>query len=227
MLITIHQPENLPWLGFFHKMALCDKYVVLDSVQFTKNNVQNRNKIFSEKNDYSWVSVPVSIKGHTSSVLANTKISSENNPKWKMSYWGKIESAYKSHPYFKIYHEELKDIIYKDEPYLVNFNMNLINFFRDKLDITTQIFRSSGLPVAGKRSDLLLSICEHLGATTYLSGPSGKNYLDKNIFQEKNIQIDYHQFEYPKYPARKYVKYLSTIDLLMNCGPESKKYLLG
>ena len=43
MRVTIHQPEHLPWLGFFHKMAVCDVYVLLDSVQFTKNNYQNRN----------------------------------------------------------------------------------------------------------------------------------------------------------------------------------------
>lgn len=227
MLVTIHQPENLPWLGFFHKMNLADRYVILDTVQFTKNNVQNRNKIFSENNDFSWVSVPVSLKGHTSLTLKDTLISNENNPKWKKTYWGKIENTYRKHPYFKEYSEELKGIILEDCTKLVDFNMKIVQFFRDKLGINTEIIMASDLGVTGARSDLLLDICKKTEATTYLSGPSGRDYLNKEIFAESNIGLDYHQFNHPTYEAKRFVKYLSTLDLLMNCGPESREILFG
>lgn len=65
MRVTIHQPEHLPWLGFFHKMAFCDVYVLLDNVQFTKNNYQNRNRLIDEKGTVYWSTVPVRMVGHT------------------------------------------------------------------------------------------------------------------------------------------------------------------
>lgn len=32
MMITIYQPEHLPWLGYFNKMAKAEVYVILDDV---------------------------------------------------------------------------------------------------------------------------------------------------------------------------------------------------
>lgn len=52
MVVAIHQPEHLPWLGFFNKMANADEFVILDNVQYRKRYFQNRNKILVNGGGY-------------------------------------------------------------------------------------------------------------------------------------------------------------------------------
>jgi len=85
--------------------------------------------------------------------------------------------------------------------------------------------RSSTLAVHGSRSDLLLDICRKLDASTYLSGPAGRQYLDISLFEAAGIALDFHLFTHPVYAAPQFQPYLSTLDLLMNHGPDSRAVL--
>lgn len=224
MLVTIHQPEHLPWPGFFHKMALAELYVVLDTVQFTKNNWQNRNRITSPGGAADWITVPVQLKGHTSSTIRDIDISTQQHA-WRKKYWGRIKNAYSRHRYFDLYSESLGAIVHRERSSLLELNMELIEFFRHVLGIDTPLVMASELDARGKRSDLLLHICQRLGASQYLSGPSGREYLDLPIFEQAGVEVLFHDFKPPVYSAPHYQPGLSTIDLLMNCGPESRQTL--
>lgn len=226
MRVAIHQPEHLPWAGFFHKMNSVDKYVVLDTVQFTKNNFQNRNKIYSKGDGYKWLSVPVGLKGHTSLTIADMNISQSSNVKWRASYWGKLEATYRRHPYYKSYKDRLKMIVFETEPHLMTLNMNFIEFFREELEIETELIFASSLDVDGRRSELLANICKKLGAQLYLSGSGGREYLNLKFFQESNIEVQYQDYIYPRYESQDYIPYLSAIDVLMNCGNEARDIIL-
>ena len=226
MIVTIHQPEHIPWTGYFHKMAAADSYVVLDTVQFTKNNFQNRNKIYCPNKGWTWLSVPVDLKGHTNTTIRDIQIST-SNPKWRESYWGKIHSNYNKHKYYEIFKEKIKNIVYSDYQTILELNLLFINFFREVLDIDTPIFMSSELEVKGVKTDLLLNICNKMNATTYLSGPSGKYYLDKEIFSNANISLDFHQYTPPEYSSPDYTPYMSSLDIIMNCGYGSRDIILG
>lgn len=223
MRVTIHQPEHLPWLGFFHKMALCDVYVLLDSVQFTKNNYQNRNRLIDEKGVVYWSTVPVRMVGHTDRSIAEMEV--DNTQPWQRKYWGRISGSYRRHPYFAQFAPELESIFMAEYRALVDINLALIEFFRRQLKIAVPMVRSSTLDVQGSRSELLLSVCKNLGADTYLSGPSGRQYLDKSLFAHSGVAIDYHEFSHPVYDAPVFKPYLSTLDLLMNHGPQSRQIL--
>lgn len=223
MRVTIHQPEHLPWLGFFHKMALCDVYVLLDSVQFTKNNYQNRNRLIDEKGTIFWSTVPVCMAGHTERSIAEMKI--DNTQSWQRKCWGRIASAYRKHDYFPHLAPALEAAFMAEYEALVDINLALIDLFRRELEITVPMVRSSTLAVHGHRSELLLSICKNLGADAYLSGPSGRQYLDKSIFSENGVALEYHEFSHPVYAAPIFQPYLSTLDLLMNHGPRSREIL--
>lgn len=227
MIVTIHQPEHLPWLGYFHKMALADCYVLLDNVQFRKNYFQNRNKIMGV-NGPMWLTVPVSIAGHTDSILATTSISGQGN--WRKKYWKSIQSSYSKHPFYPCYAEAIETIIFNDWQYLVDLNIALINFFAGVLGIEKKIIRASTLDVKGKRSELLLDICRATKATTYLAGPSGADYLDEELFRNANVTVTYHVFCHPEYSQLKqqeFTSHLSVLDLIFNHGPESYRILLG
>lgn len=223
MVVTIHQPEHLPWLGFFHKMALCDAYVILDSVQFSKNNYQNRNRLIDQNGLVFWSTVPIRMVGHTEKRIADMEI--VNSQPWQRKTWDRIASAYRHHTYFKTLAHEVESIFMGDHTRLVDLNIDLIEFFRRQLGICVPMVRSSTMKLNGSRSELLLSICKNLGADTYLSGPSGHSYLDKDLFLEAGVTLDYHTFKHPTYLAPTFQPYLSTLDLIFNHGWRSREIL--
>lgn len=223
MVVTIHQPEHLPWLGFFHKMARCDVYVILDSVQFTKNNYQNRNRLIDQNGVVFWSTVPIRVVGHTEKRITDMEL--DNSQPWPRKNWARIVGAYRRHPYFNALAPELEAIFMRDYARLCDLNLDLIELFRRQFRICVPMVRSSTMEVEGSRSELLLSICRSLGADTYLSGPSGRNYLDTALFSASGVEIDYHAFKHPTYSAPNFQPYLSSLDLLFNHGPKSREIL--
>lgn len=226
MLITIHQAEHMPWPGFFQKMFQADHFVILDSVPFTKNNVQNRNRIYSPNKGVDWLTVPVEMENHTSKPFYEMKLSPAQKD-WANSYWGKFFQSYSKHPYFKLYGEEIKSIIFKGHTDLLSLNMDLIHFFRKHLLLNKPLSFSSKLGgINEKKGLLILEICKRLKATRYLSGAGGREYLDLEPWKEAGIDVVFQQFKYPDFPAKFYHPNLSTIDILMNCGPDAREYFL-
>lgn len=223
MKITIHQPEYLPWVGFFHKMLQADLYVVLDNVQFKKNNFQNRNRLIDRDGNVFWSSVPVCMKGHIEKNIADMRI--DNSKPWQRKIWGRIESAYCRHPYFKYMEEKVSPLLHTKYSRLIDLNMAIMGMFRQEFGIKTKIIKASQLEVDGKRSDLLANIVKRVGGKTYLSGPSGQEYLESSTFVSRNIDLEFHDFTPISYPAKIYKPYLSALDLFMNVGPSARDYL--
>ena len=99
------------------------------------------------------------------------------------------------------------------------------------MDIRPEYVRSSKLNVDGLKSTLILDICKEVGATVYIAGPSGKDYLDMKSFGDERIKVVFNDFVHPVYPQRRiseFIDHLSAIDLIMNCGfAESKKIIMN
>jgi len=172
MIIAIHQPEHMPWLGFFDKISRADTFVVLNNVQFRKNYFQNRNRIRTV-NGPVWITVPVK---RTLETPINEVILA-NDIDWKRRWWNSVYLAYKRSRCFDNYAERIKKILDAGTDHLADLNISLIKSLCEFLGIKTNIMLASELGVNGKGSGLLLAICKKLGATSYLSGISGKEYL--------------------------------------------------
>jgi len=199
MKIAIHQPEHLPWPGYFDKMKQVDLYVYLDNVQYRKNHFQNRNRI-----SIGWLTVPVLTKGHTCSTIKDMRI--DNTQKWQKKYMGRLDDRFRRCPDYGYYRAGLWSCVVKDYTYLVDLNYSLIELLRFHLDINTPTVRASDLKVKGSNSELLLNICRATGANAYLSGPSGRNYLNTEIFD--GVELQYH--DYPR------DKMLSSVEYIIN-----------
>lgn len=218
MIVTIHQPEHLPWLGYFNKLAKAEKYVILDSVQFEKNYFQNRNKIMGS-NGVQWLAIPVQMKGHMSNTIATTQIAGDN--RWRRKYLNTIQMSYSKYPFFKEVFPVLEKAINTDTNLIADVNIEIIKAFSDKMDMHPEFVRSSELNVEGLKSDLILDICKVTKASVYIAGPSGRDYLDMDSFKEAGIEVKFNDYNHPKYPQKKaeeFVPYLSSLDLFMNCG---------
>ena len=107
----------------------------------------------------------------------------------------------------------------------MDFNRAIIDFFRAELGITTPMFWASELGVEGKKTSLLLDICQKIGASTYISGPDGAKYIEMDLFTQAGVEVVFHSFKPPVYDCKHYLPALSTLDILMNVGPEAAKVI--
>ena len=168
MRITIHQPEHLPYMGFFQKANAADLLVILDNVKFRKNYFQNRNKIKNLNGDDEWITVPVEKKA-TSKKIKDVKVSED--PNWRAKLQRKIAENFK-----------FDASSFYDSDRLLSINMRGIIWAMGELNIRTPIIHASEVDCDGNKSELLAGIVKELGGTSYISGPSGKDYLDMSFF---------------------------------------------
>ena len=224
VIVTIHQPEHLPWLGFFHKISQADLFVILDSVQFRKNYFQNRNKIRTA-NGWTWLSVPV--KRNINTLIKDVEI--DNNQNWRKKCWNSIYFAYNKAPFFSEYSNILEKNYKHDWINLCELNILLIKQFLSFLSLDPIILKSSEMDLHGKGSDLISDICKKVNADTYISGIFGKEYLKLSDFNEAGIKVTFQEFHHPIYKQlyEPFIPDMSIIDILFNHGPDSLNILMG
>lgn len=182
MKVTIHQPEHFPYLGFFQKMQEADLFVILDDVQYTKGNFQNRNKFKNKNGVDEWFTVEVQSGANKLNI---NEVKVRNNEKWKSTIIKKLQNTFKKDFSFIYDYDKLIDI-----------NMASINYCREKLNIQTPIIYSSELNINTYRSQRLADICNKLNASEYISGAGGKEYLDESLF---NCKVSYFKTNVPDY----------------------------
>jgi WbqC-like protein family len=216
--VAVHQPEHLPWLGYLDKARKADCFVFLDTVAFKKNYFENRNRIRTPQG-WAWVNAPVLTKGRFGQSFLEVELN--NRTRWKEVYFRTLQQNYSRTPYWKEYEPALKEIFDRSWTLLVDLNLTLIRFLWDAFSIATPVLRASDLGAEGKKSELLLDICRKTDASVYLSGPSGKDYLQEPLFQAAGIQVEYHEFRHPVYTQafKPFLPGMASIDLLLNEGP--------
>jgi hypothetical protein len=224
-VFSCHQPNFLPWIGYFHKILNSDIFVLLDQVQYTKNSVANRNKIKSIQGN-QFVTIPISKKVNNSSFFSylDAEIAQE---RWYEKGIKTIEQNYKKAPYYDEYKDTIFEILRKDK--FCDINIAFIKFILLEFEIETKILLMSKLKeISGNKNDLLVSIGNHLNANIYLSGNGARSYNDDDKFKENNILIKYQEFEHPVYSQLHppFTPFLSVLDLLFNEGKKGKRFFL-
>jgi hypothetical protein len=227
MIVTIHQPEHLIWLGLVDKISKADIFVILDTVQYRKNYFQNRNKIRTQKG-WTWLTVPVK-KHPLKTKIIDVEIS--YNQDWLKRYLNLIQVNYQEAKYFNKFYPILEKTILKKYQHLSDLNSELIGFILSQFEIKPKIFKASelNLPEIKGGSKIVLEICKALSADTYLSGISGKDYLKLSDFKAAGIKVIFHQFYHPIYKQlyEPFIPCMSSIDLLFNYGSKAKNILWG
>jgi len=226
MIVTIHQPQYLPWLGYFDKADRADIFILLDDVQYKKNDWQSRNKIRTSQG-WQWVTVP--IISNFGQKIMDVKIDHKNN--WNRSHLNAIKLNYSKAKFFKEYIEEIEEILSKEWECLVDLNIAFIRKIIMWLGVTTKIARSSDYPSEEKSTQRLIDLCLEFDADMYLSGIDGGKYLEFEKFKEKNVEVAMQDYSHPEYfqlwggQGNPFLSHLSVLDLLFNHGSESLKIL--
>jgi hypothetical protein len=226
MIVSINQPAYLPWLGYFHRIATSDLHIVLDHVQYEKNSFVNRNKVCG-KDGPVWLTVPLLTSGKFGELPIHS-LEFAPNQNWQKKHWSTLQNLYRRTPFFDHY-APAYEAIYAAE--WDSFAPMVDTFLRQHLNdlgINTPLLKSSEMQVDGKKSDLVLNLCQNTGATVYLSGALGRNYLDEESFRANGIQVEYQDYRHPVYPQPHpdFTPYMCILDLLFNQGPASRDILL-
>ena len=218
MKIAVHQPQYIPWMGYFDKIDQADVFVILDDVQFKKNEWQNRNKIRA-LNDWQWLTVPVEYS--FGQKIREIKIDNKNN--WRMKHLKSIKLKYSKSPFFNEYMGLFEGVLSKEWGELVELNNTIIKMLNNCLGIDTELLISSDMNISTTRTQRLVDICKKLEADTYLSGVGGKAYLEADLFEKNGITIEYQAYKHPVYKQvyNGFYPYMSIVDLLFCMGKES------
>lgn len=225
MMLTAHQPAYLPWLGYFQKMMLSDEYIILDDVQFEKNSFINRNKI-KTSNGAVWMTIPILTKGYKEKTISDMEIN--NTVKWRKKHWLTLLNNYKKAPFFSQYCDFFEDMYAKKWDTLVDLLTYSNQFFIKELNIETDFIKLSDLNIKSKKQDLIIDLCKERGSNNFIFGSQGRDYVEKEKFDNERIEICFQNYEHPTYRQQwgEFTPYLSVVDLLFNEGPEKSIQLI-
>jgi len=231
MLVAIHQPTFFPWLGYLDRMDEADLFVILDHVQFERRNYQNRTMIRLE-DEARWLTVPVVQLSQKEKIIdkrVDNPAQTDGDRWWGPNSFNTLKYAYRKAPFFETYAAELRDIFHAKWDKLVDLDMAGLEFLRKHLEISTPLVKSSTLAPEGQRSELLLDICQRVKAGAFLGGMGGsRTYLNQAAFDDARMGVKWQEFKHPTYTQQgtaPFIKGLSALDLLFNCGPKSAEIL--
>lgn len=217
MIVSIHQPAYMPWLGYLDRIAKSDAFVFLDTVQFEKNSFTNRNRIKTPQGP-GWLTLPVLSRGHIGRSLTELRIDPGRH--WRRDHLRAIAMNYARARGFGTVFPTIERWFEGDEDRLCEICHGQLLEWLAHAGIGTRVVRASTLGIGSRKSQLVLDICRALGADIYLSGPLGRDYLNEAEFRDAGIEVTYHGFTAFEYPQLwgDFVPNLSALDYWMNSG---------
>lgn len=221
MIAAIHQPNFVPWIGYFYKIYKADVFVILDDVQYIKNSFINRNRIKTPTGE-QWLTIPVKHSGFFGQNINEVEI---QDP---LRTFSKIKSTlrlnYCKAPFYNEVIEIIEPIFNPETTQIAVLNEALIRAIVNFLEINTPILRSGDLEnIVGESSERLVNICITVGADVYLAGFGSKKYQDSEVFENKGISSTIYKFKHPVYRQqwKDFIPSMSILDLLFNEGTNS------
>lgn len=225
MIVSIHQPNYFPWLGYFYKILKSDVFIFLDDSQYSKNSFQNRVKIKTQSGS-AWLTQPVSREFGLATKTNEIEFSNEI---WKKKHLKTLSSEYGKAVFFDEVMNEVILPVFDSDKDFCEFNIEIILRVCAYLNLDCVFKRSSELAVEGVSTSRLVNLVNKVGGTSYLSGFGGVNYQEEQDFIQSNISLNISDFEHPEYKQcwGNFIQGLSILDLLMNEGIRSKSILEG
>jgi len=223
MIVSIHQPQYLPWLGYFDKIDRADAFVLLDTVQFKKNEWQNRNRI-KTADGWQWLTVPVLYKFPQRII----EVEVNNREKWQHRQRQSITSNYRKAPYWKKMEPFFESVFSSEWKFISGLNIHVVRELASILGISTPMYVASELGDFPEDPDQrLIAVTSKLGGDTYLAGSGGKDYMNLDLYKDAGVRVIFQEYEHPVYSQLfgDFEPFMSVIDLVMNHGEDSLSIL--
>jgi hypothetical protein len=219
MIVAVHQPQYLPWLGYFDKIDRADVFVLLDNVQFKKNEWQNRNRLKTAQGP-QWLTVPVLYR--FPQLICEVGINYKE--RWQHKQRQSILSNYRKAPFWSLLEPFFEEIFTKEWQTISALNIHVVRELTALLGIATPLYVASELPTFPEDPDeRLIAITRHFGADSYLAGSGGHGYMDMLKYENAGIKAVFQEYRHPEYQQMfgEFEPFLSVVDLIYNHGRDS------
>ena len=222
--VAILQSNYIPWKGYFDLIASVDEFILFEDAQYTRQDWRNRNQIKTPQG-VQWLTIP--IKGRFTQTIRETEIAGDD---WQRVHWKCFAQNYRRAPFYSEISEILEPIYGPTSAYthLSPLNRDLIQVVCHYLGITTKISSSGDYRLIEGKTERLVDFCVQANGTSYVSGPSAKNYLDERLFASRGLSVEWFDYEgYPPYNQLwgEFTHHVSILDLLFNCGKSAPRYM--
>jgi hypothetical protein len=227
--LVVLQSNYLPWKGYFDLMSKADLFVVYDSVQFTKNDWRNRNRLPSSSGGV-WLTVPVTTSGLFGQSIDEVRVVDR---RWPLKHERTIRQLLSKAPFFSLIDRDLASAFEAVATFdrLHDVNVLLLRTVATWLGVTTPIAIDRDLGTFdGTPTERLVAMATHVGATSYLTGPAGLDYLERDRFADAGVALEVIDYgAYPQYEQRvtPFDHAVSALDLVANVGPDACTHLVG
>lgn len=223
---VIHQPDFLPYLGFFHRLLKADVFILLDHAQFvtgTSRSWTHRDKIKTPKGE-QWVTIQT-VKAPLGTPINQIRLA---DGAWREKNLNLLRENYRKAPFFDEIFPQIEKLYAYPGNSLFGFTRSSILWLMDCFDIRIEIVESGNLSPLGKTNAMLVDLLKKVEARRYLSGVGARAYYEPEPFAEAGIEVIWQEFEHPVYPQLhgEFIPYLSSVDLLFNCGIEASRAIL-
>lgn len=220
--VAIIQSNYIPWKGYFDLISSVDELIIYDDMQYTRRDWRNRNQIKTPQG-VQWLTIPVKVKGRYHQTIRETEI---DGIEWKMHHWKAFDQNYRRAKFFSEIAELLEPFyLQKIHTNLSELNRELIKVICGYLEIQTAIKNSWDYELVDGKTERLVGLCKQSGAGTYISGPAAKGYIVEEEFSRLDINLQWFDYDgYKEYPQLwgKFTHAVSILDLLFNCGKDSR-----
>lgn len=213
--VAIHQPDYIPWLGLYYKMAHSDIFVYLDDAQYSNEADHNVNVI---KTANGALKLKAPVEQHLGNLI--NEVRTRDELKWKAKHLKTIQMNYSKAPYFKDIFSEFSDVIERDYASIADLNMAINEFICKGFKISPKILKSSDMPIESVREERIIDICHYVGADEYLSGNGARAYQTEGHFTENNLKLTYLDYKPIQYKQLwgEFLPCMSAVDYIFNCG---------
>lgn len=221
--VAVIQSCYLPWKGYFDIIHDVDLFIFYDDVKYTKNDWRNRN-IVKMNGVPVWLSIPIR-KDAVRQRICEVQIPSAG---WQLKHWRTLKQCYGKCPYFSQYAPYLEEFYCAHTwTNLGEVNQLLIRQISAWLGINVVFEDSRSFPLTGAKQERLLNLLEQVRATSYVSGPAARTYIEPADFARRNIDLQFKAYNYPEYPQDKepFFHNVSIVDLLFRFGANGTRYI--
>ncbi|MDK1029426.1 MAG: WbqC family protein [Anaerolineae bacterium] len=229
MNVVILQPSYIPWRGYFDQIRQANLFIFYDDIQYDKHGWRNRNQIKTAQGK-QWITIPVHSKGVTNGIPIKDVRIDWSKP-WAKKHLNTLTYAYAKTPFIRSFRPWLEAVYNRRDEFLADFIIDTTVELAGKLGITgTKFIRSSEIKnIEGQKTDRLIQILQHVGAQKYISGPSARDYIQQEKFDDAGITLEFMEYDYPEYPQLHppYDPFVTILDLLFMVGDDVLPYFVN
>ena len=221
--VCIHQPDFIPYLGFFHRLIETDIFIILDDAQFIRDGWHHRDQVKNSAGK-TWITLPVNREDLFKTIRDVRLVQPQD---WKTKHLNQLKENYRKAPFFGMYFPRIEAIYAKNHDRLIEINLDFLEFLFEFFNLEPRPLFSSDLHIPGKSTDRLVELVQQVGGDRYLTGTGSRAYLEEVKFTEKGIAVAWQKFDPPDYPQMhgEFISHLSSIDMVFNLGPAAKDFI--